>query len=295
MSSINAEISNAVSEIATRNMTQSPLLRLPGELRNKIFAYAVGGHIITVNLVPLAAIYESSDDEDEDEDEDKDEDEDDYEDEDKWTRSEDYSYEQLEFRLATAAQPKPSKELLTRGYHSRYHIDSGVSLDGFLKGNASTRVSNIFTVSRVCRQIYTETALLQYKTNYFHFDVPALTELFVKQLTSDQLHAIPAISIGDGYRSQEWFGSVCSITPELCRLFRGLRKVCLVPEILEWTDAPTPREKLVKVARNLRLDIKENVGLWVGLFDIFDETAVLQDAVGFTIKFAAGEAQESTS
>jgi len=257
-------------------MTQSPLLRLPGELRNKIFAYAVGGHIITVTL---AAPHESSDDED---------------DLDSIRYEDDDSCERLEFRLATAAQPKPPMELRELGYHSSYHIDGG-ALDAFLQGNASTRVSSIFTVSRVCRQIYTETALLQYKTNYFHFDVPAFVDLFIKHLTPEQLHAIPTISIGDGYLIQEIFGPVCSITRELRQQFTGLSKIYVVPEIMEWTKALTPLDKLIQVARNLRLDIEENAGLWVGVFDVFDETAVLQDAFGITIKSAAGEAQESTS
>ena len=257
----------------TRNMTQSPLLRLPGELRNKIFAYAVGGHIITVTRVPPYESSESSDDED---------------DLDSIRYEDDDSYERLEFRLATATQPKLPN-------HLAYYFNGGVISDGSLQGHGSSRVSSIFTVGRVCRQIYTETALLQYKTNYFHFEVPGFTYVFVKQLTSEQLHAIPAISIGDGYLSQEMFGSACFVTPELWRLFRGLRKVCLVPGIMEWTDAPTPREKLVKVAKDLCFDIKENAGLWVGVFDVFDETAVLQDAFGITIKSADGEALECTS
>ncbi|KAI4612095.1 hypothetical protein J4E80_007549 [Alternaria sp. BMP 0032] len=252
-------------------MTQSPLLRLPGELRNKIFAYAVGGHIITVTLAPPCDSSESSDDEDDVE----------------WVRHEDDdSYKYLQFRLATAAQPKPPIEPRSLGYHSRYHIVGG-ALD-------ATHVSSIFTASRVCRQIYTETALLQYKTNYFHFDVPVCIDLFIKHLTSEQLQAIPTISIGDGYLIEEIFGPVCSITRELRKQFLGLSKIYLVPEIVEWTSAPTPREKLVKVARNLRLDIKENAGLWVGIFDVLDETAVIQDALGVTIETGGGIKDAST-
>ncbi|KAI4947475.1 hypothetical protein J4E91_006829 [Alternaria rosae] len=144
------------------------------------------------------------------------------------------------------------------------------------------RISRFFTVGR-------------YKTNYFHFDVPAFIDLFTKQLTFDQRRAIPAISIGDGYLVQEFWGDQSFAAPELRRLFPGLRKIYLVPEILEWIDAPTSRDKLVKVARNLRLDVKESAGLWVGVFDVLDETAVLQDAFGFTIKSAVDEAEESLS
>ncbi|KAH6864799.1 hypothetical protein BKA58DRAFT_471995 [Alternaria rosae] len=246
MAYINAEVSGAVSEITTRNMTQSPLLRLPGELRNKIFAYAVGGHVILAKLVTL---YEPN------------------------------FAERLEFCLTTTVQPKPPKEPRNRGYHGSHHIYSGDSLDVFLPGNTSQRVSRIFTVGRVCRQIYTETALLQYKTNCFHFDVPAFIDLFTKQLTFDQRRAIPR------YLHWGWI-----LSPGILG-----RKIYLVPEILEWTDAPTFRDKLVKKARSLCLDVKENAGLWVGVFDVFDETAVLQDAFGFTIKSAADEAEESLS
>ena len=251
-------------------MTQSPLLRLPGELRNKIFAYAVGGHIITVTL--------ASDDEDDLD----------------WMRYEDDSTTRLKFCLTTTVQPNVPREPHNLGYHSNYYINDVFSWDAFLEAKASTCVSRIFTVGRVCRQIYTETALLQYKTNYFHFKTPIFIDLFIMQLTFEQRRAILAISIGDGYLVQQvWCHQF--LTPDSLRQFSGLRKIYLVPEIMEWADAPTPRDKLAKVARELGLDVTENAGLWIGLFDIFDETVVLRDAVGFTIKSAAGEAQEFTS
>ncbi|KAI4644337.1 hypothetical protein J4E93_006238 [Alternaria ventricosa] len=251
-------------------MTQSPLLRLPGELRNKIFAYAVGGYIITAKR-PI--LHEPSDDEAD------------------WycPRFEDDSDNRLKFCLTTTVQPQVPREPDAISYHSDYYINDCVPWDPFLEGKTSTSVSRIFTVGYVCRQIYTETALLQYKTNYFHFDTPVFIDLFLMQLTFDQRRAIPAISIGDGYLVQEdWCYQ--AVTPGSLRQFSRLRKIYLVPEIMGWTDALTPRDKLVKMARKLRLDVTENAGLWIGLFDVFDETAVLQDAFGITIKSAAGEA-----
>jgi hypothetical protein len=154
------------------------------------------------------------------------------------------------------------------------------------------RVSQIFTVTRVCRQLYIETALIQYKNNYFHFSSPSGLEAFTKQLTFVQRCAITAISIDEPYVLQRFQtlndgGSSFNLSlpvPDMRQILPGLRKIFVKPEGVQVLSGATTEDKLIRVIGRLGIGGKGDKGLWIGCFDVLDETAILDDACGFLIK-----------
>ncbi|KAF2251348.1 hypothetical protein BU26DRAFT_592469 [Trematosphaeria pertusa] len=143
-------------EITARNSTDSPLLRLPGELRDRIFRLAIGGHVIAVTrdgrgiqlLDPVST---------------------------------------KKYRPATATRGTKSS------HRGRARFLQGERIPG------AERVSRIFTLAFVCRQIHSESQLLPYKHNIFHFDTPWSFGSFTKRLSTPQRQAIFSVSVGGDY------------------------------------------------------------------------------------------------
>ncbi|KAI4931946.1 uncharacterized protein J4E92_003844 [Alternaria infectoria] len=263
MASIDAEVSGAVSEITTRNSTESPLLRLPGELRNRILGYAVGGYTVIVAVHCNPSVRPGP---------------------------------QLKGRLAIAHQfvnnqcPKSRRDYMLGIYLNR--SISTEDLSDFRGATCSLDgVDQILTVTRVCRQLYHETALLQFKTNCFHFNSMDALDLFTEKLASIQLRAITAISIGMGYMYGHRFHMTSRPQPHIRVFFSGLKKLFMTAGAMEIFSGATPHARLVTAVDRLSFGGDEGKGLWVGCFCVLDETAVLKDAVGFTI--GAGVASSS--
>ncbi|KAF2027871.1 hypothetical protein EK21DRAFT_36904, partial [Setomelanomma holmii] len=103
-----------------RNQSLSPLLRMPGELHNRIFRFAVGGYVVRVSL-------------------------------------------------------KFNMEPVT-----------------MTSGNLSFRLT-------VARQVYAETALLQYRFNTFYFQHKGSIECFSSSLSQRQGEAITSIALSREY------------------------------------------------------------------------------------------------
>jgi hypothetical protein len=107
-----------------RNGEESPLLRLPAELRNKIYEYAIGGHVIE--------LFDST--------------------------------------------KKPHYNMLSQA-------------DGHY-----TALANPTVLSKICRQLHSETALLPYSLNTFHGHLRRIHR-FLKGLTKAQREQIKSVEI----------------------------------------------------------------------------------------------------
>jgi hypothetical protein len=117
-----------------RNDRESPLLRLPGEIRNKIYEFAVGGHIIVIkyhgSLFTPPTLHLSA---------------------------------ELSYRLLTPLSSLASTV-------AKLAMEEKSSLAGSAKMpkiEALERPSRIFGIDLVCRQIRAETSQIQYKHNIF--------------------------------------------------------------------------------------------------------------------------------
>jgi len=224
-------IANTLS--TTRNSTESTLLRLPGELRNRTLGYVVGGHIVV---------------------------------------------------LDDGLRPRPTGVLIP----FRLTVYSQTN---FQDSTGMKRVSQSLTVTLVCRQLYFESAPLQFKITSFHFRTAQAFKLFAEVLTSRQRSAIKAISIGDKFLSQtlafSFYREFPQIHPRLS--LPGLSEVYLAPDAMRnLRSCATTHDKLGRAIRILHLDGDEGKGVWIGGFNVFDETAVLEDAPGFLITSETG-------
>jgi len=228
-------IANTLS--TTRNSTESPLLRLSGELRNRILGYVVGGHIVVLD-------------------------------------------DSLGSRPTGAPSGVPLPYRLTTYSQTNFQDSIGMKC-----------VSQSLNVTLVCRQLYFESAPLQFKITSFHFRSLQAFKLFTEVLTSRQRSAIKAISIGHLFLSQTRLFSSSRESPQIHpRLsLPGLSKVYLAPDAMRHLRrGATTRDKLVQAIPLLHLDGDEGKGVWIGGFNVFDETAVLNDASGFLITSDTG-------
>ena len=117
---------------------QSPLLRLPPEIRNIIYRYAIGGYLIQVSSG--------------------------------YRPSNRQLEEHLE-RLQNPRQPEGDGELI------RHRVFPGLDPSygsAHLAVERPMSIAQVFNISLVCRQLASETALLQYKHNLFELDVNIL-------------------------------------------------------------------------------------------------------------------------
>ncbi|CAA9956800.1 hypothetical protein PTMSG1_00408 [Pyrenophora teres f. maculata] len=222
--------------ITARNMTESPFLRLPAELRNMIYEFAVAGHIILIETELMTT-------------------------------------KRLRNGLFTARAHKPDEKI-----NGRWASDG-------------KRVYPLFAFDLVCRQIRAETSLLQYRTNYFHFDTHEDLEFFSTQLTSTQLHAITDISIDYSKHSERLYSGLCRgvRVPSMLHMFPRLRRLYIAPRTLRhgysiqmfltvirlFLPSFEPQVTLLEAVKRLHLCGQECMGLRLESFDVFDDNAVL--------------------
>ncbi|KAF1961027.1 hypothetical protein CC80DRAFT_544424 [Byssothecium circinans] len=145
--------------ITTFNSINSPLLRLPGELRNMITEYALGNNVIMVEgftqrLAPDKAVA-------------------------------------LEFRLVS---PTSRTKEFGPGIDDRKQLPFST-----VQGEPSKNVSLLFNLGLVCRQINAEATLFPYRYNVFHFNTVRTCDRFIEKLSTRQQGAISSISLGDTF------------------------------------------------------------------------------------------------
>ncbi|KAI4688442.1 hypothetical protein J4E81_008039 [Alternaria sp. BMP 2799] len=265
MASINAEPSAEVSEITARNSTESPLLRLPGELRNRVFAHLLGGYTIVVihhKRPDTLGLYDGL---------------------------------KLTLSLTTSLESYPPRKSLYMGprmINGRYlneadEKERNECREKELKEARETRekrrVPQILTITQACRQIYQETALLQFKSNIFHFTSVDALQVFTEDTTLHQRRAITTISVSEQYTFTVSGSRRPRSLPHMRVFLPGLKRVCLMKHALRWFGADTTREKLVEAVPGLALGGEEGKGVWIGYFDVRDPNAVLEEAFGITI------------
>ncbi|KAG9388704.1 hypothetical protein A1F94_001597 [Pyrenophora tritici-repentis] len=134
------------------------------------------------------------------------------------------------------------------------------------------KVYPLFVFHLVCQQTRTETSLLQYKSNCFHFDEQEDLEFFSTQLSSRQRQAITDISISYFKHDQTTCGHYVH---HLVGFYHqnSVRRLGFELEHPE-ADSRTPIT-LLDTVNGLRLRGRECIGLRLELFDVFDKNAVL--------------------
>jgi len=269
------------------NQIDSPLLRLPGELRNKIYTFAVGGFVIIVkNNGEPASPFEPN------------------------------PPTKLTYRLAIATVPKQSEN--NKSNHNNGNNDASnvteANIDAAEGTNANDefenlfardddeasvadlpvseaeQVSGIFTLARVCRQVYNETTLLQYKKNVFLFNTELALRSFSAVLKDEQRNAINTISIDFEYVMDKLMmfggGGMPSLfgfeapTPAFREMLPGLKTIYISPEHLIMMAGETRKEKFARMVASLDLGGECDIGLGFGCFDVLDASADLKGSWG---------------
>ena len=197
----------------------------------------------------------------------------------------------LTLRLVVASEPKPAK-------HREVTKDAVDGL-GPLSDPAeaeidfddapvteSGRISQIFTVALVCRQIYNESALLQYSKNIFLFNNEIALGAFAMNLNDEQRTAISAISVDldfvhdmvvNGTPARQFYGIH---TPLILDLLPGLKAIYFAPKYLPYFHGETEREKVATVIEALEFGGQADLGLCFWCFDILDARADVNTAWG---------------
>ncbi|CAK3996061.1 Hypothetical predicted protein [Lecanosticta acicola] len=147
------------TDLQATNWPTCPLLDLPGELRNRIFEYALGG--CTMHI---------------------------------WTEGRDEVGEYVLHRKTCCRgfSPKEGAQCIKKedegdpweSYHST-HQDC----------DNTTQAGPAFALLQMCRQVHAETALLPFALNTFAFDDTEEVEFFIKRLIPKQGRAVQHISI----------------------------------------------------------------------------------------------------
>ncbi|KAH7091356.1 hypothetical protein FB567DRAFT_546091 [Paraphoma chrysanthemicola] len=176
--------------IRTTNQISSPLLRLPPELRNRIWRFAVGGYIIKIKQSDNYI---------------------------KRLRDVRMTTKDLTFQLAVAFVPTGSSlavgnmafgtrrrpiDLTSTEHECKARMtdhEQGVQCE-----TSHMSVAGLFTIGQTCRQIHAETAFLQYHFNTFYFDHKDSMMCFAVALTSEQKDAIVTIALGPKGKFITW-------------------------------------------------------------------------------------------
>ena len=187
-------------------------------------------------------------------------------------------YDGLKLKLSLTTTIEPYTPITDLSSH--LHKSDEEILKEARETEEKQRVSQILTITQTCRQVYHETALLQFKSNFFQFNTVDTLGIFTKKITLHQRRAITAISIGELYM---FITRRPTPKPHMRVLLPGLRKVCLKKNALRYFEAATTHEKLVMAVDALVLGGEEGKEVWIGCFDTRDPNAVLGEAVGLTI------------
>ena len=273
------------------NQKSSPLLRLPGELRNKIYALAAGGFVIIVeNNGKPASPFDRN------------------------------PPTKLSYCLAMATVPVPAPQATDNGSKAGSDVlkddtsnnavtaaegtDTKNATGGILArekhkaaiqalpGPEAERVSSIFTLARVCRQMSTETAHLQYKQNVFRFGTELALRSFSATLKPQQRNAITAISITVEYVMDKLLDAEVALsrfrvkgpTTSFRDMLPGLRTIYFNPRDLMFLAGQDEQEKMLRVVGILDLGCEDDVGLHFRCFDVLNATAGVEDVWGLRFR-----------
>lgn len=157
------------------------------------------------------------------------------------------------------------------------------------------RVSNIFSLACVCRQIYDETKLLQYKKNIFMFSTEFALRTFSSALKDEQRNAISTISIDFEYVFDKLTmyggGGLPSLfgfeipTPSFRELLLGKNTVCIAADHIHFMAGNTLQEENARVIVILDLGATCDIDLAFGCYNVLDENADVRRA--WSVKFRA--------
>ena len=242
------------------NKTNSPLLRLPGELRNRIYSFAAGGFVIVVKDENGPVSIDGP-----------------------------RPPFKLTYRLAIATTPGTTEQL------ENYTNVNGHSVRAKTVSKAE-HVSNIFTIARVCRQVSEETALLQYKENVFSFNTGDALRSFSALLRSAQRNAINTISIeteylrdqlrwGTGYPSSSFSISM----PPFRKMLPSLKNIFVAPKSLQSKSVEQD------FLRFLRPSAECDIGLLFRCYDALDATANWEDSSSCRLTSLSDHGQETAA
>ncbi|KAF2123198.1 hypothetical protein BDV96DRAFT_639740 [Lophiotrema nucula] len=226
MSNMSIEQVTDILQKTALNEKQSPLLRLPGEIRNKIWKYVTGGHVILVKNIGRPSM--------------------------PWNAE---PPTMLRFRLDSQF---PKSDAL--------YVPPGTEPP---KLKPAERVSTLFTIGRVCRQIRAETRLIQYKGNIFHFDTIVSFSAFMKSLSLEKRNLITSVAIDPTFVFDMHLS--LGFTPpaaEFRVLLPKLISIYINPSLLDMVNKPTDRDKILFAMAILDLGAERDRGLKFVLYDI---------------------------
>ena len=245
------------------NKPGSPLLRLPGELRNKVYSFAVGGFVIMVsNKGSRSSIFRPNEP------------------------------VKLTYRLAIATTHGTIEQSENNTNASGSCLEAGPS-------PGVEHVSSIFTIARVCRQVSEETALLQYKENVFSFSTELVLLSFSAMLKSAQRNAINTIPIETEYvedtvchRSVYSFLGMSTPMPPFREILPSLNSIFVAPRSLQSVDGETNEQKFFRVHDILDLNAECDIGLLFRCYDVLDATADLKGSCSVKVISLGGHDEE---
>lgn len=178
------------------NQIDSPLLQLPGELRNRIYKFAISGHIVVIKAV--------------------------------WTMG-------MTCRLKSKLYV-PGRGNSAGIYHGSSNDPIMIEEDYEDEfGKCLGPVSTIFALSKVSRQLKAETASLQCATNVFYFKDAWALRLFAGKLSSTQTEAIQSISLDPDGEFLTALGSSIPHWPEALPIWLPrLKNIYMAPDRHFW-------------------------------------------------------------
>jgi len=247
------------------NLTSSPLLQLPAELRVRIFEYVLGGSIIHVEQLPWGHV-------------------DKYEKKDvafgqglwneicHFPEREYNSYTSFRNASMLASNTPFEKPKNGRDIGTGYHVESWSARHSecshepqLFHFNANferwlTRNRLVLSPLRTCKLIYQECRRLPYTGNTFLFRSPSTFQAFTSNITLESLQAIQYISVPVAIgsapfspaRSQGWASTLWGYN--LTHQFKNLKKLRITLELY------FPRD-IMGVRKPTYSDCKEEVGL----------------------------------
>jgi hypothetical protein len=251
--------SNIVS--STRNQIHSPLLRLPGELRNRIYRFALSGHIIVING--------------------------------EWTKSPSWgsSCRLKSLLYVTSHAGERNNPTVLTDDHEGERDNPIVIKENYedQRGSCCGRVADAFVLGRVSRQFHAETALLPYATNTFYFKDKWYLRYFVDKLSSAQAEAIATIALDPNGQllvtptspNSSWLGAMPLWLPRF-------KSVYIAPnhhDMFQWRMSRYDKRKLDALEDMAVVRSVHRGGLYMYCFDVFDARADLGQATKVRVRY----------